>query len=114
VNAVVGQLVGQWRQEQQIEKVLIEARDRMLPSAALGSGGVVTDWQIRALRAAGAAIDELRDRAPVEELRAAAVRGVESVTKAFEVHRIVLRLLRDRSPICADQNHRATGQSGIS
>ena len=60
----------------------------MLPSAARGSWGELTDWQLRAVKAAGAEICELRDGVPVEELRAAAVRGVQSVTKAFEAEQV--------------------------
>jgi excisionase family DNA binding protein len=83
VDAEVQLVVGRWRREQEIEAVLIEARDRLLPYEARGSYGELSDWQVHAVRSVAAAIGELPDDATIEEIRAAAKQAVARVAAEF-------------------------------
>jgi hypothetical protein len=87
VEADVQIILNRWRREQEIEAVLIEARDRLLPYEARGSYGELTDWQVRAVRAVAGAIGELRDDATIEEMRAAAKHAVARIETDFQAHK---------------------------
>jgi hypothetical protein len=86
VDAVTESAVCSWRRNQEIEGVLTEARDQMLPSAARRrfTWDDLTPWQIRAVRVAAGVIEELRDDVPIEEMCAAAKQAVASVTAEYE------------------------------
>jgi hypothetical protein len=84
VDAEVRKIVQARKRWRDIEAVLLECRDRTLPAAARGSWSELSDWQVRALRAAGKAISQLRADAPIEEVRAVGKRAVEPVTREFQ------------------------------
>ena len=98
VDAEVEKSTAEWRYTQEIEAVLIEARDEMLPYAARESCGELTEWQVRAVRQAGSAIGGLRDGASVEEIRYAAKQAVAGVTAEFQAQQAAAddRRMRDQ------------------
>ena len=83
VESLVARALAPWLHEQDIMAVLIEARDRMLPAGARGSGGQISPWQSRVIWAAAAGIRELRDDASSEEIRSAARLAVAKVAAEF-------------------------------
>jgi excisionase family DNA binding protein len=87
VDADVQIAVARWRREQEIEAVLIDARDRLLPYEARGHYGELSAWQVQAVRAAAGAIGELPDDATSGEIRAAAKQAVARVEADFQAHK---------------------------
>jgi len=83
VEALVARLLAPWRHEKKLLAVLIEARDTMLPVAARGSGNKLSQWQSRAIRAAGEAIRPLPTGASSEEIRATAKEAAAKVAAEF-------------------------------
>jgi hypothetical protein len=85
VDAEVEKIVQARKRWRGIEEILIECRDRTLPAQAIASSGL-SEWQLKALRAAGAAIGKMRDGAPLAEIRAVGKQAVEPITGEFEAH----------------------------
>lgn len=96
VGAEVEAILAAWKRLRQIEEILIEARDRMLPYAARRhySTEDFTPWQTAAVRAAVAAIGELPNR-PIEEIRTAAKRAVRAVETGFDDDQMRQRAARE-------------------
>lgn len=85
VHAEMAGPLAQWKRRTNIEKILIEVRDS-LPYAARGRWGQLSDWQVRTLNAAKAAIQQLRDQATMEEIRTAADRAGDAIAREFGHH----------------------------
>jgi len=95
VQAVVDSAIAGWRRNQQIEQILLEARDEMLPYEARRSFSWddLTVWQVRAVREAHAAISQVGDIAPLE-MRTIAKQAVATVEREFRDKEIRDRIIR--------------------
>lgn len=87
VDAEVKRAVAGWKRDQEIAAILVECRDRRLPLSGMRSwrGDPLTEWQVQAVKAAGAAIDQVRKGAPIDEIRAVAFQAVEPINWEFEL-----------------------------
>jgi excisionase family DNA binding protein len=83
VNAEVEVALRIWRRDQQLEAILIEVRDQMLPYSARGFWGL-SEWQIRAIRAAGAAMAKVDPGAPITDFRTAAAAAAGKIAEEWE------------------------------
>jgi len=101
VTAAVDTVTAGWQRDCQIEKILIEVRDRMLPYEARRrfTWENLTDYQIRAMRAAGALIIELTkargEDVPLEEIRTVATQAAQAIGREFREQQIRDRVSRD-------------------
>jgi hypothetical protein len=88
MHAEIDRFVASFRREQELKKILLDCRDGVLPYAARGSWGELSQWQIRAVKVAAAAIGQLRNDAAIEEIRAVAIHAVRQLTAEFEHQRL--------------------------
>jgi excisionase family DNA binding protein len=84
VDAEIDVALRTWRRDQQLEAILLEVRDQRLPYLAMGWWGEFTEWQIRAVRAAAAAMVKVDPDAPIGQFRAAAAAAADAVAKEYE------------------------------
>lgn len=115
VQAVVDSAIAGWRRDQQIEQILIEARDEMLPYEARRSSSWddLTVWQVRAVREAHAAISQLDDIAALE-MRTIAKQAVATVEREFRDKEIRDRIIRfARLPVELNENGRKQAGEAI-
>jgi len=91
LGAVIAECTEPWRKQQQLEKAIQSAVDK-LPRAAKGLE--LTTWQTRAIARARAAIEKLGGLATLREIEAVACEATEPIIREFEYREICDRIVR--------------------
>jgi hypothetical protein len=83
IRAAIDKALHPWHRRKEIQKIIEQARER-LPACVKGWSSTPTEWEVRAMRAAGDAIAQLGDEAPHAEIRVAAVEAGNKVRAEYE------------------------------
>ena len=83
IQAAIEKAVEPWWRQKEVEKIIQQARDH-LPALAKGWSWALSEWDARAMRAAGEAVAQLGGNAPLAEVRAAAVEAGKKVCAEYE------------------------------
>jgi excisionase family DNA binding protein len=84
IAAAVDRALEPWRHSQEIESAVLEAKNQLPSWARSWSNSSLTDWELRALRAARDAIARLSNDVMFDEMRAASIAAGREIARQHE------------------------------